>query len=75
MPEDRSRPAGSGEAAGSAKIPHRVPATDDPDADFSAANASAAGSSSRNQPSGKTAPEQAEEELERQLDTGEENPT
>jgi len=67
MPEERSRPAGPGEAA---QVPHHAAATD-----ASADTASDAGPSSKSQPSGKTNPERAEDELERQLDSGEENPT
>lgn len=75
MPEKRSGPGGPGEAAGGVRIPDHMSATDNPDADFSAADASKAGPSSQNQPSGPTDSERAEEELERQLETGEENPT
>lgn len=74
MPEKRSAPVRSGEAAEHTQISHCPPDTGDPEHERSAANASDADPASRNHPSSKTSSERAEEELERQLDTGEENP-
>lgn len=69
MPEDQSK------AVRNDKTPNLQPAAEEPGGESSAANSTDAGSSSRNQSSGKTAPERAQQELERQLDSGEENPT
>lgn len=75
MSEERSEPAGLIKPAGDGKIPQRQSPTEDRSDASSVANATDAGSSSRNQSSSDTDSEQAEQELERQLETGEENPT
>jgi len=75
MPEERSEPAGPIKPAGDGKIPHLQPTTKDPGDESSAANATDAASSSQNQSSSDTDSERAEQELERQLESGEENPT
>lgn len=66
MTERRTRPAGPGSAANDDEAPGQG---------FPAGNPADAGSASQGQSPNETAPERAEQELERQLETGEENPT
>jgi len=69
MPEEQSG------AVRNDKTPHLQPAAEESGDESAAANSTDAHSFPQNQSSGKTAPERAERELERQLDSGEENPT
>ena len=72
MPKKRSASARSGEASKTTQKPHVAPGTDDTTS--SATPTADAPASPRNHPSSRTDSEQAEEEQQRQLNTGEENP-